>query len=275
MRKMNCRSVRREIEEVPLGNLLSASASDHLRDCPQCTLFREDRLKLREMLASLGAVEAPGDFDFRLRARLANEKRGGQPFVMRNLSFGFRSVAVVATLLLIGSALLVVSLRSSSTDPLAAGGAKSPSTTNDQASGSRQTGSATNPEVAISVPAKTGETNNADGTTGSTEVKKVAESRRLSSRGSEVAWARGDKGGNQRLKTLDTGISPARGPGDASTAKSSNVFPINASYQSLKVSLDDGRGSSRTISVPSVSFGSQRVLSPSSSSLLASARSDW
>src|SRR6185436_15951771 len=126
MRKMNCRSVRREIEEAPLGNLLSASASDHLRECPECNLFREDRLKLHEMLSGLGGVEAPGDFDFRLRARLANEKPGGQPFVMRNLSFGFRSAAVVATLLLIGSALLVVSLRNSSNSQLSANSQKSP-----------------------------------------------------------------------------------------------------------------------------------------------------
>ena len=38
------------------------------------------------------------------------------------------------------------------------------------------------------------------------------------------------------------------------------VFPIDASLQSLKVSLYDGRGNARTISFPTVSFGSQRVL---------------
>lgn len=279
MRKMNCRSVRREIEEVPLGNLLSASASDHLRDCPQCSSFREDRLKLREMLSSLGAVEAPGDFDFRLRARLANEKRGaGQPFVMRNLSFDFRSAAVVATLLLIGSALLAVSLRPRSNSQLSANGAKSPSTTVDQSSGNGKSGLATNPEVAITAPAKTDGTNKPDGMTGSTEIgRKVVQPRQLGSRRTAVASMRGDRGGNQRIKTLDTGISPARvlRAEDATNAKNSNVFPIGTSFQSLKVSLDDGRGSSRTISVPSVSFGSQRVLSPGSSSLLASARSDW
>ena len=38
------------------------------------------------------------------------------------------------------------------------------------------------------------------------------------------------------------------------------VFPIEASSQSVKFSLDDGRGNERTISLPTVSFGSQRVL---------------
>jgi hypothetical protein len=40
----------------------------------------------------------------------------------------------------------------------------------------------------------------------------------------------------------------------------STAFPIEASLQSVKVSLDDGRGNARTISFPPVSFGSQRVL---------------
>jgi hypothetical protein len=51
------------------------------------------------------------------------------------------------------------------------------------------------------------------------------------------------------------------------------AFPIEASYQSLKVSIDNGRGSSRTISLPTVSFGSQRALLQDAS--IASARGAW
>jgi hypothetical protein len=40
----------------------------------------------------------------------------------------------------------------------------------------------------------------------------------------------------------------------------SAAFPIDASVQSFKVSLDDGRGNARTISVPTISFGSQRIM---------------
>jgi hypothetical protein len=42
-------------------------------------------------------------------------------------------------------------------------------------------------------------------------------------------------------------------------ADTTAMFPIEASSQSVKVSLDDGRGNARTISFPTVSFGSQRV----------------
>jgi hypothetical protein len=38
------------------------------------------------------------------------------------------------------------------------------------------------------------------------------------------------------------------------------IFPVDASQQSLRVSLFDSRGNPRTISLPTVSFGSQRVV---------------
>jgi hypothetical protein len=40
----------------------------------------------------------------------------------------------------------------------------------------------------------------------------------------------------------------------------SAAFPIDASLQPFKVSLDDGRGNAKTISVPTISFGSQRIV---------------
>ncbi len=40
----------------------------------------------------------------------------------------------------------------------------------------------------------------------------------------------------------------------------SAAFQIDASLQSFKVSLDDGRGNAKTISVPTISFGSERIV---------------
>jgi len=40
----------------------------------------------------------------------------------------------------------------------------------------------------------------------------------------------------------------------------SAAFPIEASLQSFRVSLDDGSGNAKTISVPTISFGSQRIV---------------
>jgi hypothetical protein len=52
------------------------------------------------------------------------------------------------------------------------------------------------------------------------------------------------------------------------SAGASPIFLIDASYQSLKVSLDDKTGASRTIWLPSVSFGSQRVLASGNSPMM-------
>ncbi len=56
------------------------------------------------------------------------------------------------------------------------------------------------------------------------------------------------------LRTEVIGVEPA-GNSDAHA-----VFPIDASLQSFRVSLDDGQGNARTISVPTIRFGSQRML---------------
>lgn len=277
MREMNCRNVRREIEEVAAGDLLSSSATDHLKNCPQCETFREERLKLREMLSTLGAVEAPGDFEFRLRARLANEKRG-QPFVMRNLSFGFRSATVATILLLIGSALLFVSLRTQPNSSLSADATKSPSTATDQSQNDGQKESGNVATASDNLPG-TSRSDVTGGKQASPDTReKVNMNRGRGFRRTEVASVRGDADSSGRPKTREMGATEARvlRPTDTMAATgSTTAFPIGASFQSLKVSLDDGRGTSRTISLPSVSFGSQRVLAQGSSPLLASARSDW
>lgn len=277
MREMNCRNVRREVEEVAAGDLLSSSAINHLKNCPQCGTFREERLKLREMLSTLGAVEAPGDFEFRLRARLANEKRGGrQPFVMRNLSFGFRSATVATILLLIGSALLFVSLRTQPSDSLSADTTKSPSTATDNSLNNGQKESGNIATAADNLPEK-GRSDVTEGKQPSPDARENT-SRAGGFRRKEVASVRGDAGSSGRLRTREMGATEARvlRQTDAMAATgTTTAFPIGASFQSLKVSLDDGRGTSRTISLPSVSFGSQRVLANGSSPLLASARSAW
>ncbi len=125
MRNMNCRNVRREIEEAAPGKWLSSDVNKHVLSCVACETLLREQTKLRELMSSLGTVEAPGDFDFRLRARLAGEKRAvAQSFALGNFSFGLRSAVVVTILLFIGSALMFVSFRTRSNTLLTAGVAK-------------------------------------------------------------------------------------------------------------------------------------------------------
>ncbi len=120
MRNMNCRNIRREIEEAGSAGFLSAAALSHLESCTACQTLSRQQTNLQTILSSLGTVEAPGDFDFRLRARLAGEKRlGALSLPFGNLSLGLRSTAVAAILLLLGSAVLFVALKSNPNTTLA------------------------------------------------------------------------------------------------------------------------------------------------------------
>jgi hypothetical protein len=73
--------------------------------------------------------------------------------------------------------------------------------------------------------------------------------------------------GKRQMATTDFSSMPAtvlRREGSVALVGSTTVFPIDTANQSLRVSLDDGSGNWRTISLPTVSFGSQRVVASGS-----------
>lgn len=264
MRKTDCRKVRREIEETTPGYLLSAEVNDHLMNCGACETLAREHVKLREIVSSLATVAAPDDFDFRLRARLAAEKRRrAQPFALGNLSFGVRASALATILLLVGSAFVFVNLRNGSDNQPSAGVAKTGSNPT-----STQQGASPGSTVARVPQANEGNTVAVSlGSRGERTPKRAGVRR-------EIATLNDPN----RVKTRDLSSTPApvlKRFDEVAGTYPTSAFPINASYQSLKVSVDNGRGSSRTISLPTVSFGSQQALSQSASPLIASARETW
>lgn len=276
MRNMNCRNIRREIEEAGPGDLLSSGVNDHVLSCVACETLLREQTRLRELVSSLGTVEAPGDFDFRLRARLAGEKRGlAQPFTLGNFSFGLRSAAIATILLLIGSALIFVSFRTRSEIPLAA---QVPKVLQDQ----KESNPVVAKDLETTVPEVTSGSEAGPSNVLETGVNppKSFESpgqppvkRRNGLRQTALASRRDI----DRVSTRDLSSTPAGVLKRDQLAEvyPTSAFPIDAGYQSLKFSVDDGRGTSRTISLPMVSFGSQRSLSQSASPLMASARGAW
>ena len=99
---MNCKTCRDEIEELEGAEPLSPSASAHLDSCPNCLAFRKERLALRQMIGSLEVVDAPADFDFRLRARLATLKgREPGPIAWSRFAPGGWALALAASFVIL------------------------------------------------------------------------------------------------------------------------------------------------------------------------------
>jgi len=269
---MNCRNVRHEIEEAAVGDLLSSDVNDHLSSCVACKTFFREQTRLQKLVASLGTVEAPGDFDFRLRARLAGEKRGvARPFAPGNFSFSLRSAAVATILLLIGSALMLVSFRTRPYTPLTAGVARiGPDQKGPDPVGPKVTGATIGPGVVGGSQADKEDVIEASVKSSDQPTLK----RRNGLRQTELASRRDIN--SQRTRDLSSTPAEVLKRDQLAGTYPTSAFPIDAGYQSLKVSVDNGRGTSRTISLPTVSFGSQRSLSQSASSpFIASARDAW
>jgi hypothetical protein len=260
--------VRSEIEEAAPGKWLSAEVNNHVVSCVACETLLREQTSLRGLVSSLGTVQAPGDFDFRLRARLAEEKRArDRSFGPASFSFGLGSAAAVTLLILIGSGLMFVSLRNRPDSPTT-----SVATTTGNAQPAAQP--TTSPDTVATVNPQTangseaGNGNIAGVKTNSTKASDRPRNKRYELTRSEVAVRQDRQGTRDSSSTTANVIKRDQ-------LYASSAFPIDAGYQSLKVSVDAGRGVSRTISLPAVSFGSQSALSQGTSPLMASARGAW
>lgn len=263
----NCKTVCREIEESEAGSHLSEMAEDHLRSCLNCHEFHDSRLKLRQMVAGLVAVKAPADFDFRLRARLANGE-GKQPaaFLIGRQSFGFPSV-VLATLALLVAAGLAARVLWPSTNSSSIVRSETPSV-NQPAPPFKQ-----NPETqaVVKVPDQIFD-------------QPIARNKPIVARPRSLAvtgtgrTAVAMTGSKDRVATKDfsSGQAPVVKRNDSIVGnETAAIFLIEAS-EPMKISLDYATGISRTISLPPLSFGSQQVVSPGVSQMVkTSAKGVW
>ena len=232
MKETKCEAVRRELEDLMLGDQCSMNATQHLRECGNCREFHQKQTKLREIVGSLGTVEAPPDFDFRLRARLATESSSAG-FHLRAMQWSFATkglAAVAMVALFIGGVIYVRTIMNQSVETriadqrVAEPVPPAPKPAEDKAIVPEQT-----PVVA---------SDNAP--------RRAKAERRATSRT------------RPQLVAVDFGSE--RAPVISSSQRQSPIFPIDASLDSLKLSVDDGRGNARTISVPTITFGSQKVL---------------
>src|SRR5262245_29837307 len=107
MSKSICTTIRNQLDEMLLDEQHGLDIKRHLGECVECRDFRDKQTKLRQIVGSLGTVNAPPDFDFRLRSRLARDNS------KESFWFLARRVAAVATavVMIVGSAFLVRQLQ--------------------------------------------------------------------------------------------------------------------------------------------------------------------
>lgn len=234
MRDKQCEVIRRELEEAALNEQFSGKAAEHMQKCSGCREFQRQQMKLRQIVGSLGTVDAPADFDFRLRARLAADSDRAS---VRFWSFAVRGLATVAVLVVFGVGAVMVWQRSQEVEPTVANAPQQETQQPQQPETTRR-----EEEVQAGRHSET------------RVVANNTTSRRNLFR--PVVKKQRQPIATRDISSVRASVTHLAQPALATTA---TVFPIEASLQAVKVSLDDGRGNARTISIPTVSFGSQRV----------------
>jgi hypothetical protein len=67
---MNCKQIREEIDAASRHNMRGGAVRSHLDACPDCRRYSDETASLTRLLGAQPRVEAPPDFEFRLRARM-------------------------------------------------------------------------------------------------------------------------------------------------------------------------------------------------------------
>lgn len=263
MNTHDCKTIQREIDEANLDARFSVEANEHLSRCDSCRRFRDDRRALRSLMAELETVGAPADFDFRLRARLARERPSNG---FGHLLLSTRSVAAVALIALMVMVAVVVKNRmSSAVAPTIANG------TNPLESVSPSQVTRTAP-----LPGPLAASNDPGKDVTTADVPSQGPAKRQTGNGTSNRVSK--KAPNTSAGNIPRlAIRESAGTGAEMIMPEFGglvVVPVDA--RAFKLSIDNGRGSARTISLPPVSFGSQRLIAREASfAPVSSAKGDW
>lgn len=238
MNGKDCRATRREIDESELNQKLSEQARSHIGSCAACRDFRAERSSLRELVGSLEPVTAPGDFEMRLRARLASERqpRSRQPFIFR---FVTRTPAIAAAAVLVVFALSLVwfTQRNALRAPeIAKGPIKEAPAPPQSTAVATSTG---NDSKGVDGPAAPGIDKN------------------LNRRGNG-SHESGGRTVSTGVTATDYGVSPAQSY--PQIEQRAGEVSLSAPLKPMVVSMQDDNGTTHRISLPPVSFGAQRLV---------------
>jgi hypothetical protein len=244
-----CKAYRREIDGAADGGRMSSDARAHAALCGACGDEVRVRQSLRALVGGLDKVEAPADFEFRLRARMAASKRDGGRghFGGARWLYGFAPVAVAACFVVVSATLY---FRQAPRTPPAVAPAvahnPAPNVEPDRApsAGVKNSSTAGAGEVKDVAKVNPG---------GATSPKRDKPARRFDARAAqsrEVASG-GERRADVEQRTLVSSVT---------SAQVLTLIPVKASAEPMRVILRDEGGAERVVSMRSVSFGSQSFL---------------
>ena len=253
---MKCKAIRKEIEEIEAGAAVSVEAEAHLLLCASCRAFADERRTLRQLVGSLESISAPPDFDWRLRARLAEARTERDD--SRGWLFGFTLRAQTFALAAAFVFLFVAVVIYQQTRPLPQGGAQSASVVpKAEKAGVKMVES---PSVAVNqVPAsRTEETAPVPKLKDPTRAR-VTKSVKASAARAESA----NPAAPQRIFSNDLGSRSAQeftpvGLRNSFTDAGPVISVPVRSSKSAPLQFEDGQGTRRTLA--SVRFGGQELI---------------
>jgi hypothetical protein len=247
-----CRDVRQEIDQSELRESLSAGSEAHVGACAACATFRDERLRLRELVGGLQPVAAPADFEMRLRARIARERDlPRQPFIFRFV-MSTPAIVVAAVLVIAVGAIVFLSQMNRSQDSTLA-----------KDKGNESVKSTPKPiEVAKDQNPEPGPSNPA----GSDAANKPKQSPMIAKNKPKSNFPA--TGGSQ---VEDFGVRAAQ---PVRMIDRAGEVSLTAPLNPMVVTMYDERGGTRKIQLPPISFGSQRLTNNRSQVSMTNTK-DW
>ena len=266
MTTKDCKTIRQRIDESSPVDQLGGIIGEHLRGCAECRSFEAEHRALQGLMAGLGTVTAPADFDFRLRARIAREtstaRNGGGLATFLRLPHPI-AVAALVLLLAVGG-IAIRNWLSSRRAPISTAENRTTPAKPDNAADKSQTlspnGSDKLPNTATAV------------NTVATRENKESQPRSIAVRKNNNlrnSYPAPRNGGGTATRDMALGSAPVV------MSTNGSVVRVPLDDQALRILIDDGRGVPHTVSLPIVSFGSQRLMSHSFVPATSSSKGVW
>jgi hypothetical protein len=263
---MNCEQYRAGVEEAAggAGRLPRRAAASHAEACAACRAFGEETAALRELVAALPRVDAPADFEFRLRARMnAADSARAHSWSLNLLprAAGFAAAGALAL-----AAAVALQTRNSQTPgpqqtmiPLAAEHpAANPVTT---ANAETMQPAARVEKSREALAAETARARIASGEDGAAKRKGKAVELAVAARGAQRKPA--DAGWQSRETVAGVGEAPRPMETRTSGMTGSPIIvsmpvplPVSADERPLQVLFKDAQGGERVVNVDPITFGS-------------------